>query len=124
MQGGLQSCNCYRNPIGRSHQILLLILRLVQPAVNPECPTCTITPLTQNPVLEVVKTATVTSNGTTTDVYSFVDIINYTIEVKFGKCDLQIVVTDPLRLNTTIERLAPGGPTPLLVKVTRLPKAT
>jgi hypothetical protein len=84
--------------------------------------TCTITPLTQNPVLEVVKTATVTSNGTTTDVYSFVDIINYTIEVKFRKCDLQIVVTDPLRLNTTIERLAPGGPTPLLVKVTRLQK--
>jgi hypothetical protein len=55
------------------------------------------TPLTQNPVLEVEK-ATVTSNGTTTDVYSFVgDIINYTIEVEFRKCYvLQIVVTDPL----------------------------
>ncbi|MFB0904786.1 MAG: hypothetical protein QMB11_10420, partial [Nonlabens sp.] len=67
--------------------------------VNPECPTCTITPLTQNPVLEVIKTATVTSNGTTTDVYSFVgDIINYTIEVKsLGNVTIyQIVVTDPL----------------------------
>jgi gliding motility-associated-like protein/uncharacterized repeat protein (TIGR01451 family) len=80
--------------------------------VNPECPTCTITPLIQNPVLEVIKTATVTSNGTTTDVYSFVgDIINYTIEVKnLGNVTIyQIVVTDPLTgLNTTIESLAPG----------------
>jgi gliding motility-associated-like protein/uncharacterized repeat protein (TIGR01451 family) len=80
--------------------------------INPECLSCTITPLTQNPVLEVIKDATVTSNGITTNVYSFVgDVINYTISViNSGNVTIyQIVVTDPLTgLNTTIASLAPG----------------
>jgi gliding motility-associated-like protein/uncharacterized repeat protein (TIGR01451 family) len=84
--------------------------------INPECPTCTITPLTQSPALDVTKTATVTSNGVTTNVYSFVgDIINYTILVKnSGNITIyQIVVTDPLTgLNTTIASLAPGASYP------------
>ncbi|MFV5693788.1 gliding motility-associated C-terminal domain-containing protein [Flavobacterium sp. LT1R49] len=68
--------------------------------------TPTVTPLTQNPGLEVIKT----SNS---ENYSSVgDIINYTIQVKnTGNITLySIVVTDPLTgLNTTIQTLAPGG---------------
>ncbi|MFV7237005.1 gliding motility-associated C-terminal domain-containing protein, partial [Flavobacterium sp. ZB4R12] len=68
--------------------------------------TPTVTPLTQNPRLEVTK------NATTTE-YSLVgDIINYTIQVKnTGNVTLhQIIVTDPLTgLNTTIESLTPGS---------------
>ncbi|MFV8328456.1 gliding motility-associated C-terminal domain-containing protein [Flavobacterium sp. ZS1P14] len=68
--------------------------------------TPTVTLLTQNPGLEVIKTST-------TENYSSVgDIINYTIEVKNrGNVTLHgIVVTDPLTgLNTTIQILAPGG---------------
>ncbi|MFL9832391.1 gliding motility-associated C-terminal domain-containing protein, partial [Flavobacterium sp. ST-87] len=66
----------------------------------------TITILTQNPGLEIIKTAN-------TENYSSVgDIINYTIQVKnTGNVTLySIAVTDPLTgLNTTIESLAPGA---------------
>jgi gliding motility-associated-like protein/uncharacterized repeat protein (TIGR01451 family) len=68
--------------------------------------TPTVTLLTQNPGLEVIKT----SNS---ENYSSVgDIINYTIQVKnTGNVTLYaVVVTDPLTgLNTTIQTLAPGG---------------
>ncbi|PRZ19378.1 DUF7507 domain-containing protein, partial [Flavobacterium granuli] len=83
--------------------------------VNEQCSTCTITEIQQNPSLEVIKTATVSSNNQTTDVYSFVgDIINYTIVIKnTGNVSLQnIIVKDPLTgLNTTNDsfNLSPGG---------------
>ena len=73
--------------------------------VNPECLDCTITPLTQTPGLEVIKTAN-------TAYYSSVgDIINYTIQVKnTGNVLLhQIVVKDPLTgLDIMIPSLLPG----------------
>jgi gliding motility-associated-like protein/uncharacterized repeat protein (TIGR01451 family) len=79
------------------------------------CPDCTITELPQNPGLNVVKTATVSSNGIEdADVYSFVgDIINYIIHVEnTGNVTLHdIVVKDPLTgLDTTNEsfNLNPG----------------
>ena len=68
--------------------------------------TPTVTPLAQNPILEVIKTAN-------TPNYSSVgDIINYTIQIKNnGNVTLSaIVVTDPLTgLNTTIQTLDPGS---------------
>ncbi|WP_281239805.1 DUF7507 domain-containing protein [Flavobacterium praedii] len=74
--------------------------------INPECPDCTITPLTQSPGLVVIKTATTSS-------YSIVgDVINYTIIVKnTGNQTLhQITVKDPLTgLDTIIETLTPGA---------------
>ncbi|WP_264564043.1 gliding motility-associated C-terminal domain-containing protein [Flavobacterium sp. N3904] len=74
--------------------------------INPECPDCTITPLTQTSGLVVIKTATTAS-------YSIVgDVINYTITVKnTGNTTLhQITVKDPLTgLDTIIEVLAPGA---------------
>ena len=73
---------------------------------KPDCKDCTITILTQNPKLEVVKTTSNTG-------YSLVgDIINYIIQVKnTGNVTLyQILVTDPLTgLNTTISSLAAGS---------------
>ena len=86
---------------------------------NPNCPaetdcsSYTITPLNQNPSLQVTKTATVSSNGNDTDVYSFVgDVINYTIIVKnTGNVTLHdIIVIDELTGLTTqpIATLAPG----------------
>nr|WP_315262573.1 gliding motility-associated C-terminal domain-containing protein [uncultured Flavobacterium sp.] len=73
--------------------------------IDNECPDCTITPLTQSPKLEVIKTATTAS-------YSKVgDIINYTITIKnSGNQTLhQIIVKDPLTgLDTTIAFLEPG----------------
>jgi len=74
--------------------------------IDPECPDCTITPLTQSPGLVVIKTATTAS-------YSVVgDVINYTITVKnTGNQTLhQITVKDPLTgLDTIIDVLAPGA---------------
>ncbi|PVX47887.1 putative repeat protein (TIGR01451 family)/gliding motility-associated-like protein [Flavobacterium sp. 103] len=74
--------------------------------IDPECPDCTITPLTQSPGLVVIKTATTAS-------YSVVgDVINYTITVKnTGNQTLhQITVKDPLTgLDTIIADLAPGA---------------
>ena len=74
--------------------------------IDPECPDCTITPLTQSPGLVVIKTATTAS-------YSVVgDVINYTITVKnTGNQTLhQIIVKDPLTgLDTIIDILAPGA---------------
>ncbi|PRZ22004.1 DUF7507 domain-containing protein [Flavobacterium granuli] len=86
---------------------------------NPNCPaetdcsSYTVTPLNQNPRLQVTKTATVSSNGNDTDVYSFVgDVINYTIIVKnTGNVTLHdIIVIDELTGLTTqpIATLAPG----------------
>ena len=73
---------------------------------KPDCKDCTITILTQNPKLEVVKTTSNTG-------YSLVgDIINYIIQVKnTGNVTLyQILVTDPLTgLNTIISSLAAGS---------------
>ncbi|WP_413998983.1 gliding motility-associated C-terminal domain-containing protein [Flavobacterium sp. W1B] len=73
--------------------------------VKEDCPDCTITEIPQNPILEVIKTATVTSHNTITDVYSFVgDVINYTIIVKnTGNVAINnIIVKDPLTgLDTT-----------------------
>ena len=73
---------------------------------NPDCKDCTITPLSQNPKIEVVKKATITE-------YSLVgDVISYIIQVKnTGNVTLyQIIVTDPLTgLSTTISSLIPGS---------------
>ena len=72
---------------------------------KPECTSCTITILTKNPKIDVVKTSVSTG-------YSLVgDLINYNITVKnTGNVTLfQIVVTDPLTgLSSTITSLAPG----------------
>ncbi|WP_211319898.1 DUF7507 domain-containing protein, partial [Flavobacterium aquicola] len=74
--------------------------------IDPKCPDCTITPLTQSPGLIVIKTAV-------TESYSKVgDIINYSIIVKnTGNQTLhQIIVKDPLTgLNTTIAILEPNA---------------
>ncbi|MGO4868989.1 DUF7507 domain-containing protein, partial [Flavobacterium sp. W21_SRS_FM7] len=74
--------------------------------IIPECQTCTITELAQNPAIEVNKTA-VTENYSAAG-----DVINYTIQVKnTGNVILyQIVVTDPLTgLNANIASLNPGS---------------
>ncbi|MBW4362185.1 DUF7507 domain-containing protein, partial [Flavobacterium taihuense] len=74
--------------------------------ITTDCPSCTITPLTQSPKLELIKT-------TSTINYSVVgDVIKYTIIVKnTGNVTLnQITVKDPLtNLDTIIEILAPGA---------------
>ncbi|HEU4789682.1 MAG TPA: gliding motility-associated C-terminal domain-containing protein, partial [Flavobacterium sp.] len=74
--------------------------------IDPICPDCTITPLTQSPEITVVKTAITTSYNTVGDV------INYTIKIKnTGNVTLhQIIVKDPLTgLDTIIEELTPGA---------------
>uniref|UniRef100_UPI0032B44C8F DUF7507 domain-containing protein n=1 Tax=Flavobacterium aestuarii TaxID=3149227 RepID=UPI0032B44C8F len=73
---------------------------------NPECPDCTITPVTQSPGLTVIKTAS-TENYSKTG-----DVINYIITVKnTGNQTLhQIIVKDPLTgLNNIIPLLEPGA---------------
>jgi len=83
--------------------------------IDSDCPTCTITTLTQSPRLEVIKTSTTVS-------YSKVgDVINYTISIKnTGNETLhQILVKDPLTgLETVIAILEPNGSSDFLQSYT------
>ncbi|MFV5696551.1 gliding motility-associated C-terminal domain-containing protein [Flavobacterium sp. LB3P122] len=82
-------------------------------AVNPECPDCTITPLTQTPSITLVKTGTF--NDTNNDGFAQAgEKINYTFTItNTGNVTVtNIVITDPLIgliiTNSPISILAPG----------------